>query len=62
MIGTVKKKKGYSCRLVVMVSGYKFLRFHLHLKHKSSEMAASTVASEVLEVVSVFSASVTSLL
>ena len=33
-----------------MVSGYEFLTFRLHLWQASSEVAASTVASEVLEV------------
>ena len=33
-----------------MVSGYKFLTFRLHLWQASSELAASTVASEVLDI------------
>ena len=36
-----------------VVSGYKFLTFRLHLWQTSSGVAASTVASEVPEVVSV---------
>ena len=37
-----------------MVSGYKFLMFHLHLWQASSVMVASVVASELLEVDSCF--------
>ena len=39
-----------SSRLAGVVSGYKFLTFRLHLWQASSEVAALTVVSEVLEV------------